>query len=108
MLISKKMAMILILLGMMIQMSSAQAKLLSTDEALQSIDRTQIVLTTEREDVQQQLIQLGVDPVDAKERVNQITDTEISQINGRLEELPAGAGISTVDLLLIIIIILLI
>ena len=96
------------LLGMMFLMSSAHAGLISTDEALKADARTQIVQTLERQDVQQQFISLGVDPASALARVNTMTDTEISQLNGRLADLPAGAGVSTVDLLLIIIIILLI
>jgi len=97
------------LLGMMIiQMSSAQAELVSTSEQLQSADRTKIVQTLERKDVQQQLIDLGVDPASALERVNQMSDAEIVRINGRLSKLPAGAGISTVELLLIIIILILV
>jgi len=109
MLLRKKFAFLLSLLAMMIiYMSSAQAKFESTDEVLHSGDRLQLVQVLERQDVQQQLIMLGVDPASAKERVNQMTDSEISRINGRLEELPAGAGLSTVDLLLIIILLLII
>jgi len=89
-------------------MSSAHAELVTIDKALHSSDQTQRVQATTREGVQQELIKLGVDPDLAKERVNRMTDAEVAEINGRLEELPAGAGISTVDLLLIIIIILLI
>lgn len=109
MFINKKWIVLLSLLGMMmIQISSAQAKLVSTGEVLHSSDRTQIVQTLQRKDVQQQLISLGVDPASALARVNQMTDTEIAQINGRLAELPAGAGGSTVELLLIIIILILV
>jgi septal ring factor EnvC (AmiA/AmiB activator) len=109
MLFRKKLAVLLSMLCMMmILMSSAHADLITINKALQSTDKAQTDQATEREDVQHQLVKLGVDPASAKERVNQLTDAEVAEINGRLEELPAGAGISTVDLLLIIIIILLI
>lgn len=108
MLFRKKSAILLSLLSMMILMSSAHAELVTIDKAFHSSKQNQTVQATEREDVQQQLIKLGVDPDSAKERVNLMTDAEVSEINGRLDELPAGAGVSTVDLLLIIIIILLI
>lgn len=93
---------------MMIQISSVQAKMVGTGEVLQSADRTQIVKILQRKDMQKQLISLGVDPASALARVNQMTDSEIAQINGRLAELPAGAGVSTVELLLIIIILILV
>jgi len=57
--------------------------------------------------VQQQLIQLGVDPVAAIDRVNQMTEVEIARMQGKIDQLPAGAGLSTVDLLLIIILLIL-
>jgi hypothetical protein len=51
---------------------------------------------------------MGIDPLTAKARVSQMTDEEVAQLNGRIAELPAGAGVSTTHLLLIIIIIILI
>ena len=61
-----------------------------------------------REHVKQQLIGLGVAPVEATNRVNQMTDQQISTIQGKIAELPAGAGVSTTNLLLIILILILI
>jgi hypothetical protein len=71
-------------------------------------DRTQIVSMLERDDVYQQLTAMGVDPVNALARVDHMTDQEITQINGHMSELTAGAGVSTVELLLIIILVVLI
>jgi len=96
------------LLCMIIQISSAQAEMIGTGEVLQSAERTKMVQTLQRKDVQKQLIDMGVDPVSAIARVNQMSDAEIAKINGQLAELPAGAGVSTVDLLLIIIILILV
>ena len=50
-----------------------------------------------REDVQQQLTLLGVDPDEAAERVAGLSDEELRQIAGQLDELPAGE--STVGIL---------
>jgi Skp family chaperone for outer membrane proteins len=109
MLFRNKLTVLVSLLGMMmIQMSSTQAKIVDTGEVLQSADRTRIVRTLERKDVQEQLADMGVDPASAIERVNQMTDAEIAQINGQLTDLPAGAGLSTVELLLIIVILILV
>jgi hypothetical protein len=79
-----------------------------TSETLKQLDRTQIVSVLERADVQQQLTAMGVDPVAALARVDQMTDQELAQLNGHLSELNAGAGVSTVQLLLIIILVILI
>jgi hypothetical protein len=43
-----------------------------------------------RSDVRQALIDLGVDPVQAQERVAALTDTEIAQLQQRLDQLPAA------------------
>jgi hypothetical protein len=91
-----------------IQMGSAQAAMVRTSETLKQLDRTQIVSVLERADVQQQLTAMGVDPVAALARVDQMTDQELAQLNGHLSELNAGAGVSTVQLLLIIILVILI
>jgi hypothetical protein len=90
-----------------IQVAPVEASMVSTPEVMSQSGRTQLVNMLEREDVQHQLIELGVDPVAALDRVNQMSDEEVAQLNGQIENLPAGAGLSTVDLLLIIIIILL-
>ena len=40
-------------------------------------------------------------------RVEQMTEAEIASLQGKINELPAGAGIGTLELLLIIIILIL-
>jgi hypothetical protein len=60
----------------------------------------------QRQHVARQLVELGVDGATANQRVSHMTDTEVAGLQGKLTELPAGAG--TGLLLLIIIIILLI
>jgi hypothetical protein len=90
------------------QMGSAQAAMVSNSEIVKHLDRTQVVSMLERKDVQKQLTKMGVDPAAALARVDQMTDQEIAQLNGHLSELNAGAGVSTVQLLLIIILVILI
>lgn len=45
-----------------------------------------------QESVKQQLVELGVDPVSAKDRVAAMTAEELQTLNERIGELPAGAG----------------
>jgi len=104
----KKSLLLLSVLGiLLLSITSAQAAMVSTSEVLLQIERAQVVNMLEREDVQQQLIELGVDPESSLMRVEQMTTEELAQLNGHLSELPAGAGIGTTDLLLIIILIIL-
>ena len=109
MLYLKRLGLLISLLSMLlIPLTPVQAGLVTTDEILQQRDRAQLVKMLERNDVQQQLTELGVDPVSARARVNQMTEEEVAELNGRLAELPAGAGIGVVEILLIIIILILI
>lgn len=85
----------------------AHAAMVSTPEVLQAPDRTQLISSLQGQEIQQQLIKMGVDPVAAMKRVNQMTESEIANLQGKIDQLPVGAGLSTVDLLLIIIVILL-
>ena len=43
-----------------------------------------------REDVRGQLMQLGIDPAVAEQRVNSLTPSEIAQLQPHLDSLPAG------------------
>ena len=61
----------------------------------------------QRKQVETELIELGVDPAEAIERVNQMTDQQISSLQGELATLPAGAAVGTTELLLIIILVIL-
>ncbi|GGB79763.1 hypothetical protein GCM10011352_01780 [Marinobacterium zhoushanense] len=60
-----------------------------------------------RDDVKQQMIDLGVDPNMVQERVNGMTPAELAQVEGRLDQLPAGSGaLGTIALVLLILILL--
>ena len=74
----------------------AQAKMVTTDQVLEQADpnndRERVESFLLREDVQSQLVLLGIDPEEAASRVASLSDEEIQQIAGRLDELPAGEG----------------
>jgi len=89
-------------------MLPAYAAMVTTPELLVTPDQTQLINSLQSQNVQQQLIKLGVDPVAALSRVNQMNGAEIAALQGKINQLPVGAGLSTVDLLLIIIIIILV
>ena len=87
----------------------AYAAMVTTAQFNAEPERARLVENiAKRDHVEQQLIKSGVDPADAIERVNQMTDQQISSLQGQISELPAGAGVSTTNLLLIIILVILI
>lgn len=84
-----------------------QAAMIGTDTLLQQgqsqLDRQQLVQMLERGDVQQQLVSMGVDVADAKQRVAQMTDSEVQQLNARLGDMPAGGDVLGIVLLIFLV-----
>ena len=74
--------------------------LVSTQEALEAervkSDRELIDEVLNRDEVREQLAAYGVDPGEVEARVAALSDDEVSQLARQLDELPAGAGIGTV------------
>ena len=74
-----------------------QAAMISTPDVIaveqSQYDRAQLIAMMDREDVQTQLLAMGVTADQAKERVNSMTDLEVAQLNDRLADMPAGAGV---------------
>jgi hypothetical protein len=53
-------------------------------------ERGQVLAALERNDVQQGLVDLGVTPQMARDRVLALSDGEVHQMAGKLDQLPAG------------------
>jgi hypothetical protein len=75
----------------------AQAGLVSTDSVITqtfgvSEERAQIEAFLARDDVRQQFAALGVDATEAEARIAALSDAEIAEIAGQLDQLPAGEG----------------
>ena len=72
----------------------AQAGMVTTDQVLDAAEldqtREEIIQFLARDDVRRQLEALGVDPDEASARAANMTDAEVIQIAGQLEQLPAG------------------
>lgn len=85
----------------------AQAGMVDTDRVLDEVrsQRQSLLQALERDEVRAQLESMGVAGADARQRVARLTDTEIRALHQRVNSLPAGGNISTVELLLIIILI---
>lgn len=87
---------VLIVFMLMNFQSAAFAGLVDTPLLLQnqSVDkRHQIAEYFQREEVKQRLIEMGVDPQSAQNRVARLTNEEAELLHKQIQEMPAGAGI---------------
>lgn len=79
------------------------AGLVSTEQLLDQADRDHMTAEVnargrvqrffERQDVRDELQKLGVDPEEALARAMALSDAEIKQISGKLDQLPAGGSV---------------
>jgi uncharacterized protein DUF6627 len=87
--------------------SMAQAGIIGTDQVAPSTDnqeRATLANLLNRADIASQLQLLGIDPAQAKDRVQAMNDEEVAALTHRLNTLPAGAMSDGAALLLIILI----
>ena len=75
----------------------AQAEMIGTQAAINAeiadMNRARMLDGLQREDVQAELIRLGIDPAEAEARVAALTDTEIQKTLAQMEDGSAGADI---------------
>ena len=78
-------------------LSVARAGLVTTEQVVEqrtaASDRERLAAILLRDDVRQQVEALGVDRDEAIERLASLSDQEIQQIAGRIDELPAGQSV---------------
>lgn len=71
-----------------------QAAMVSTQAYVQAADRQAHLATVERalmrEDVQRQMVSLGVDPADAWARVSRLPDRDLARLADEIDAMPAG------------------
>jgi hypothetical protein len=75
---------------------SAWAAMIGT-ESIINVDRSQsprdyLNNLLAREDIQAALISQGIDPQEAKARIDSFSDAEVNDIVNKLDQLPAGGG----------------
>lgn len=87
---------------------SASAEIVGTEQTLPQSDRDRVRTFLNREGVEDQLKALGVAPEIAGQRVQALSDEEIRTIAGKLDTLPAGAALTSTDLILILLIVILV
>lgn len=88
---------------------NVHAGLIGTDEvvsiAAAQAARDKVLSLIERSEVAGQLQAFGLTPEAAKDRVNTLTDSEVAQLAGQLDRIPAGAN-STGWVLVILLVVL--
>ncbi|MCB1698490.1 MAG: PA2779 family protein [Pseudomonadales bacterium] len=90
--------------------ASAAAAVVGTSEAL-ALERPGVQLAAvqaglARSEVQQAMVQLGVDPVEAQLRVAALGERELAQLQGRLDQLPAGGIFALIGAVFVVLLIL--
>ncbi len=82
---------------------SLLAALIDTETVIDSSHsqeaRDQLRQFLAREDIQEALIANGIDPMEAKSRIDALSDEEVIRISDQIDQLPAGGG--AVEFLLI-------
>lgn len=66
-------------------------------------NKHQILDMVSKKEVQNRLVELGVDQVDAVARINAMTDTEINSLNSQLNDAPAGGIVGVIVTVLVVI-----
>ena len=86
-----------------ISRESLLAALIDTETVIDSTHsqeaRDQLRQFLAREDIQEALIANGIDPMEAKSRIDALSDEEVIRISDQIDQLPAGGG--AVEFLLI-------
>jgi len=101
------MAWFLSLLLLTSPMLPAQAAMLDNDRILAdqqaNLDRTAILELLDRDVPREQLEKWGVNPEQARERINSLTESELANINRQLDELRAGGDVLGIILVVFIV-----
>ena len=92
-------------------MQTATAAIISTETAIELTERVaqveRINAVLAQDSVQDALIRMGVDPVNAMARVDALTDTELQTLEQQLDKLPAG-GTGVIEVVGIVAIVLIV
>jgi hypothetical protein len=95
------------LLMLAVSFGQAQAAIIANNQVIEQIelasDKAALLQTISRMDVQEQLLNMGVNSADIESRINQMTQEEIAQLNQQFDELPAGGDILGIIVLIFII-----
>jgi len=82
---------------LLLSLGNAQAALVSNQQIIYQTtpfeNKQTLLQTLQRDEVQQQLASMGVNPAELEQRVNHMTPGEITQLNQKMAQQPAGSGV---------------
>jgi len=85
---------------------AAQASMIPTGTVLHSeqqvMDRAGLVAKLQQKELQDKMVQLGVDPAVVIARVKNMTDTEVASLNEKIKTMPAGGDLVGLLLFLLV------
>ncbi|GHG60414.1 hypothetical protein GCM10010919_03860 [Alishewanella longhuensis] len=88
-------------------LSQATAGVIGSDQVIatqqQQYNQQQLLSFIDSDEVQHKLTQLGVSPTDAKQRIANMTNSELIAFNEQLNEMPAGGIVGTIITVLVVI-----
>ena len=73
------------------------------DQQQATLERDRLLTALDRDEVRHQLIDLGVDPSAARERVAALSDDELRSVAGQVGDLPAGGDILGIAVLIFLV-----
>jgi hypothetical protein len=86
----------ILMLSITIPYQSVFAAMIGTEATLDSTQaqqaRADINNLLSREDVQSALMAQGINPIEAKERIESLSDAEVVRLADQIDKLPAGGG----------------
>lgn len=96
-------------LALVLQVPQVHAGMLGPEQAIESPahsgaeqDRAKVLQFLDRANVKERLQAMGVDAVNAHDRVNAMSDEEVHALAQRMDAMPAGGALSQYDLILIL------
>lgn len=88
-------------------LGQAIAGVIGSDQVIasqqQQFNQQQILSFIDSSEVQAKLQQLGVSPADAKQRIANMTNEELTAFNNQLNEMPAGGVVGTIITVLVVV-----
>lgn len=90
-------------------MSQASAAVFSSEQVISNqqfnFNKQQVLSYVDSAEVQNKLIELGVSPADAKQRIANMTAEELSALNSQMNDMPAGGIIGVVVTVLVVVVV---
>ncbi|MFQ5643767.1 MAG: PA2779 family protein [Thiogranum sp.] len=89
----------------------AWSGMVTTDQMLQEqfevADRQALLAMLDRDDVRRQLVERGVAPDYAKQRIAALSDAQVEELKGNIDDLPAGSGVVGIMIAVLLVLVIL-